>query len=80
MPDTMWQIMRRLDRRWFRWHARGTRRHDWLERRPRLWTFTTVPLSTWLRQPEAGRESYQEQLESLLLKREMRQLTEGGER
>ena len=77
MPDPIWRIMCRLDRRW---HARGTLRRDWQDRRPRLWAFTTVPLSTWLTRPSAGRESYQEQLEALLLKREMRQLAESGER
>jgi hypothetical protein len=67
--------MRWLDRRWNRWHARGTLRRDWPDRRPRLWTFTTVPLSTWLRHPKAGWESYRAHLGPLLLSREMRQLT-----
>lgn len=67
-------LLRWLDRRWFRWHARGTRR-GWLDRHPRLWVFTTVPLSTWLRQPRTGRESYQAHLGPLLLDRELRQLT-----
>ena len=79
MADVTWQIMRWLDRRWFRWHAKGTRRRDWPGRRPRLWTFTTVPLSTWLRQPRTGWESYQAHLEPHLLNQEMRRLTDGEE-
>lgn len=75
---TYW-ILRRLDHHWRRWNARGTRRHNWLDRRPRLWVFTTVPLSTWLRQPRTGWESYQADLGPLLLEREMQQLTEGEE-
>jgi hypothetical protein len=70
----MAEIMRWLDRRWFRWHARGTLRRNWLDRRPRLWVFTTVPLSTWLRNPQAGWESYLAHLEPLLLDLELRQL------
>jgi hypothetical protein len=70
-----YRIMRWPDRRWNRWHARGTVRRDWLEHRPRLWTFTTVPLSTWLRRPRTGRESYQAHLGPLLLDRELRQMT-----
>jgi hypothetical protein len=72
----MWRIMRLLDRRWNRWHARGTQRRDWLNRRPRLWVFTTVPLSTWLGQPRTGWESYLAHLEPLLLSLEMQQLTD----
>lgn len=72
-----WRIMRWLDRRWFRWHARGTRR-GWLDCRPRAWTFTTVPLSTWLRRPQAGWESYQAHLHPILLEREAERLTGDG--
>ena len=71
----MYQIMRFLDRRWNRWHARGTVRRDWHGRHPKLWTFTTVPLSTWLRQPRTGWESYQARLGPFLLEREMWRLT-----
>ena len=70
-----YRIMRWLDHRWNRWHARGTVRRDWLNRHPRLWVFTTVPLSTWLRRPRTGWESYQAHLGPFLLDREMRQLT-----
>ena len=69
----MWRIMRWLDRRWSRWHARGTLRRNWITRRPRLWTFTTVPLSTWLRHPATGWESYRAHLGPILLDRELRQ-------
>jgi hypothetical protein len=72
----MWRIMHWLDRGWLRWHARGTLGGDWMYRRPRLWTFTTVPLSTWLRHPRDGWESYRAHLGPILFDRETRQLTE----
>lgn len=74
-----WTIMRWLDRRWYRWHARVTRR-NWLDRHPRLWTIGTVPLSTWLTRPAAGRESYQAHLGPLLLEQETRRLHQEGTR
>ena len=73
------EIMRRLDHHWFRWHARGALRRNWPGRRPRLWTFTTVPLSTWLRHPRAGWESHRAHLGPILLDRETRRLTGGEE-
>lgn len=75
----MTRIMRWLDHHWFRWHARGTLRRNWLDRRPRLWTFTTVPLSTWLRHPRTGWESYRAHLGPILLDEEMHHLAEGSE-
>lgn len=75
----MWWIMRLLDRRWCRWHVRAGRRGEWMVHRPRLWTFTEIPLSTWLRDPMAGWESYLAALEPLLLQREMQRLTDDAE-
>lgn len=72
---TYW-ILRWLDHRWRRWNARGIRRHNWPDRRPRLWSFTLVPLSTWLRRPSAGWESYQAHIGPILFDRETRQLIE----
>ena len=74
----MWRLMTWLDHRWTKWHARGTVRHDWLDRCPRLWTFTTVPLSTWLRHPATGWESYQAHIGPILLEQEKRRFI-GGE-
>jgi hypothetical protein len=70
----MWWIMRLLDRRWASWHAQGVQHGEWLVHRPRLCTFTEIPLSTWLRDREAGWESYLAHLEPRLLELEMRQL------
>lgn len=67
-------IMRWMDRRWFRWHARMTR-YGWLDAHPEVWTFTTVPLSTWLTRPRAAWESYRAHAGPILLEREMRRLT-----
>jgi hypothetical protein len=54
----MWRLMNWLDDRWFGVYARGEVRHDWHDRHPRLWAVGTVPLSTWLRQPGTGWQSY----------------------
>jgi hypothetical protein len=70
--------MRWLDRRWNRWHARGTLRRNWPDRHPRLWTFTTVPLSVWLTRPRTGWESYQACLQPVYDELETRQPTKRG--
>jgi len=72
----MWWITRRLNRHWTRRHIRAGRRGEWMTRRPRLWTFTGVSLITWLKDPDAGWESYLAHLEPLLLELEMQQLTD----
>ena len=76
----MWHFWAWLDRRWTRWHARMSYRRKWGPPAPyrhlRLWAVTTVPLSTWIRQPETARECYERHLKPLLIEREVSQLIE----
>jgi hypothetical protein len=58
-----------LDGRWGAWHA-----HVDYERRPRLWVAGTVPLTTWLRHPWWGVESYRRHIRPLPLERESARL------
>lgn len=74
----MGRLMHWLDDRWNAWHARGEIRHHRLDRHPRLWAVGTVPLSTWLRHPVDGWQSYRRVIIPVLLEREMEQLRGDG--
>jgi hypothetical protein len=39
---------------------------DWPDRHPHLWVIGTVPLSTWLRHPVRGWQSYRRHIVPLL--------------
>jgi hypothetical protein len=71
----MWRFWDWADDRWSAWHARKVVRGDeWADQHPRRWAVGLVPLSTWLRQPVTGWQSYRRVVGPVMLEREARQL------
>ena len=71
-----WHFWAWLDRRWIRMTVRRRWGPPAPYRHLRLWVAGTVPLSAWLRQPRAARESYRRHLRPLLIEREVWELIE----
>jgi hypothetical protein len=74
----MWRLMDWLDDRWSAQNGRKVvRDEDWPDRHPWRWAAGLVPLSTWLRHPVDGWQSYRRVVVPLRLEREMNDLSGG---